>query len=364
MKKALSLLLASALLFGTIPAALAVDDTAMNAAEKLHTLGLFQGKGNYLDGTPIYDLDAKPTRNEAVTMLVRLLGKENEAKTGVWDIPFTDVEDWAKPYVGYAYANGLTKGTGTTTFGGTTLTTASQYLTFVLRALGYDSSTDFQWDAAWVLSDALGITQGEYAADSADNFLRGDVAKISLSALPVAQKDSDEKLAEKLMREGAFSQESYSEVFPAETETETADYSPEAVYAKMIALKAELPEGTLWTNANTYVLTYPVDNNGYSYNYTYTGRGCVAFALKLSGAVFGDAPLRKIPKGEFTFEDLRPGDILRLNNDTHSVIILEKKEDSVVIAEGNYNSSVHWGRVLSQNEVMKADYIQTQYPEK
>ena len=49
-------------------------------------------------------------------------------------------------------------GTSSTTYSGNATVTASQYLTFVLRALDYDSSTDFQWDKAWELSDKLGIT--------------------------------------------------------------------------------------------------------------------------------------------------------------------------------------------------------------
>ena len=51
-------------------------------------------------------------------MLVRLLGKEEEALAGNWDLPFTDVSKTsaAYPYIGYAYANGLTNGTSATTF--------------------------------------------------------------------------------------------------------------------------------------------------------------------------------------------------------------------------------------------------------
>ena len=52
---------------------------AQTAADALHTLGLFNGTGSNADGTPIYDLDRTPTRHEAVTMLVRLLGKESDA---------------------------------------------------------------------------------------------------------------------------------------------------------------------------------------------------------------------------------------------------------------------------------------------
>ena len=209
MKKLLALLLATVILFALASPAFAASDEATNAADMLHELGLFQGKGTNEDGTPIYDLDAAPTRNEAVTMLVRLLGKEAEAKAGTWDNPFTDVADWAKPYVGYAYANGLTKGTGDTTFGGDSLITTSQYLTFVLRALGYDSSTDFQWDKAWELSDTIGMTNGEYTESS--SFFRGDVAIISANALPVTQKNSEETLAQKLIADGVFTEVQYQE---------------------------------------------------------------------------------------------------------------------------------------------------------
>lgn len=160
------------------------------AAKQLYAKGLFQGTGTDEDGTPVFELDRTPTRNEAVTMLVRLLGKEDEAKSGTWDIPFTDVANWARPYVGYAYANGLTTGTSATTYGGSESVTASQYLTFVLRALGYESGTDFQWDKAWELSDQIGLTDGEYNANTA-NFTRGDVALISYTSLSVDKKPID-----------------------------------------------------------------------------------------------------------------------------------------------------------------------------
>lgn len=211
MKKAISLLMMLALLAALVPAAYAAENESADAAETLYALGLFKGKGANADGTPIYALEDAPTRMEAITMLVRLLGKEEEALAGSWDMPFTDVDDWAKPYVGYAYANGLTKGTGDTTFGGTAHVTASQYLTFVLRALGYDSSTDFEWNAAWKLTDQLEITHGEYSAENDSGFLRGDVATVSVSALQAAQKDSEKTLAQKLITDGVFTEEQYQE---------------------------------------------------------------------------------------------------------------------------------------------------------
>ena len=194
MKKLLSLILALFLLFSLVPTALAADAAALSAADELHALGLFDGVGTDAAGRPIYDLDRAPTRAEAITMLVRLLGKETQAKSGKWTIPFTDVDDWAKPYVGYAYASGLTAGISASEFGSTAPVSAAQYITFVLRALGYsDKSGDFRWDAAWELSDALGLTHGEYGKASGA-FLRGDLAIVSCGALKRKVKNSSETL--------------------------------------------------------------------------------------------------------------------------------------------------------------------------
>ena len=182
MKRILSLILSLALAFSLMPSAFAASNEAVQAAEALHSLGLFNGTGTDANGNPIYDLDRAPTRQEAITMLVRLLGKEDAAKQG------TDVDSWAAPYVGYAYSNGLTSGTSATTFSGNNTVTTSQYLSFVLRALGYTSGTDFQWDKAWELSDKIGLTKGNYNATT-KSFTRGDVAIISKQALSVKMKD-------------------------------------------------------------------------------------------------------------------------------------------------------------------------------
>lgn len=102
--------------------------------------------------------------------------------------PFTDVADWAKPYVGYAYANGLTAGVSQTRFGSESSVTAAQFLTFVLRALGYESGKDFSWDSAWTLTDTLGMTSGQYNAKTNGSFLRADAALVSVFALSTVGK--------------------------------------------------------------------------------------------------------------------------------------------------------------------------------
>lgn len=132
------------------------------------------------------------------------------------------------------------------------------------------------------------------------------------------------------------------------------DLTPDKVYGKLTALKSQYPNGTSWDGSKTY--------NWKGGIYT-GGAGCVAFAFMLSDAAFGTLPARKITISQTSLDQVRVGDIIRYLNDTHSVVVLEVKEDSFVVAEGNYNKSVHWGRSVSFDEVKKTGtYIITRYP--
>lgn len=175
---------------------------ADRAADTLNSLGLFGGVGKNENGSINYDLDRAPTRAEAITMLVRLLGAEQEAKEGTWNTPFTDVPEWAEPYVGYAYANGLTSGISATEFGASSEATLPMYLTFVLRAMNYKDGEDFSWDQAQTLAEQLGLTN---SSTQSSDFSRGDVAIISLNALTVPQKSSENTLADKLYNDNVLS---------------------------------------------------------------------------------------------------------------------------------------------------------------
>ena len=78
----------------------------------------------------------------------------------------------------------------------------------------------------------------------------------------------------------------------------------------------------------------------------------------MSDAAFGDvrATIHR------DYSNIRVGDILRVENDTHSVIVLEVRENSVIVAEGNYNSSIHWGREIPKARLIDASsYIMTRY---
>ena len=155
---------------------------------------------------------------------------------------------------------------------------------------------------------------------------------------------------------------------PTET-TPAPNLDAYSIYNAMIAKKTEYPEGMPWTNDNYYAWSGGIYSGGY---------GCSGFAFILSDAAFGDLPARAITPDpsyfywvapqylvqddEITIEDIRVGDILRVNGDTHSVIVLEVYDTHVIIAEGNYNNSIHWGRSLTAQALTQVDYILTRYP--
>ncbi len=140
----------------------------------------------------------------------------------------------------------------------------------------------------------------------------------------------------------------------------------EEAYEAMIALKETYPEGMEWTNFKPYGRDGELGSayrwNGGKIFGASSGVGCSAFAFILSDEAFENLPARAITKGSFKFEDVKVGDILRINNNSHSVIVLKKSAGGVIIAEANYNKSVHWGRAMSKSEVEAADHIITRYP--
>ena len=139
MKKSIRLTAAAALAAaGVMVSAGAANFTG--AADRLHEVGLFQGTGVTASGAPVYELDRTPTRAEAAVMLVRLLGKEADAKALTYTAPFTDLEGWEAPYVQYLYDNKLTTGATATTFEPKAQCSAQMYTTFLLRSLGYSDA--------------------------------------------------------------------------------------------------------------------------------------------------------------------------------------------------------------------------------
>ena len=176
----------------------AYASTFQQSAEQLNELGLFQGTDAG------FDLDRAPNRAEAVIMLVRLLGLEEEAVSGDYSHPFTDVPEWADPHVALAYESGYTTGITPTTFEPRGVCTAQMYVTFVLRALGY-SDEYAQGGSLWAEAITFGIDVGvvdDYLLYG--NFHRGNMAAVSYIALNAAPADGEfDTLLDKLVADGA-----------------------------------------------------------------------------------------------------------------------------------------------------------------
>ncbi|MEG2118916.1 MAG: hypothetical protein RRY53_01075 [Pseudoflavonifractor sp.] len=163
-------------------------------AVALKSMGMFKG-GDTAYGSG-FALENVPTRIEGLIMFLRLIGEENQALAVTAPCPFVDAPDWCKSYVTYAYEKGYTKGVGADTaelyFMPQKTISAGEYLTFVLRALGYRDSgemPDFSWDTAVDRAQALGvITAGERQLLTGQTFLRAQVVYTSYYALSAPRK--------------------------------------------------------------------------------------------------------------------------------------------------------------------------------
>ena len=196
-------------------------------ADQLKEMGLFLGteKG--------YELDRPMTRAEAITMLYRVFYNVPGAALFNAHHPFTDVPEWAYSPVACAYTDGMTYGISETEFGSDLPVEANQYLTFMLRAMGYDGS-DFDWDAPYGLASRLRMLPPETALK---NFTRGDAVAITTAALFAPLKQGELTLGEKLATMSVYTKEDFARVF--------AENPFEGYYAKLAKIEeAVLPEWT------------------------------------------------------------------------------------------------------------------------
>lgn len=182
------------------------DYNAMASA--LKSLMLFRGSDTgFGEG---FDLERAPTRAEALVMLIRLLGEEDEALACTASHPFRDVDPWAAPYVAYAYQKGYSNGVSANKFGSSMSASVQMYTEFILRALGYSSTA--QADISDALTRAMRcrvITDSECASFQTGTFVRADVAYLSYYALEAFISGQDITLYEKLMNDGVFSRSAY-----------------------------------------------------------------------------------------------------------------------------------------------------------
>ena len=154
-------------------------------AQKLSEIGVFVGTGNG------FELYKEPTRIEALVILIRLLGKEEDAELLINEpTHFVDVPDWGRGYVNYAFDHGLTLGISDNEFGSELKIQSRSFTTYILRSLGYDDS---KGDFAWIDANEFGRKKGvidEVLFDEMTTtpFIRNQVAKLSYNALKTQMK--------------------------------------------------------------------------------------------------------------------------------------------------------------------------------
>lgn len=146
-------------------------------AESLQQEGILLGNEKGLD------LLKPLTRIEAVTILVRVLGYENESVSTV--SIFSDIPDdnWGVKYANIASEKGISIGVGDNKFAPDELVTDNQFATMLLRSTG---DTEFNWEKAGDLLTENGIAyrnEGLRRLNIRDDlFTRGDLAKIIYEA--------------------------------------------------------------------------------------------------------------------------------------------------------------------------------------
>ena len=159
-----------------------------DAASYLREQGIMIG-----DQNGQMNLDSCLTRAQLAAVLTRL----NEASENILEeqafyteqCRFSDVPDWARPYVGYCYANGLMVGYDASTFGAENGVTPQAACTVVLRYLGLPEDS---WDYSTACEAAISLDLTTVEATAKAEISRGDLAIMLYRALDRTGKDVQE----------------------------------------------------------------------------------------------------------------------------------------------------------------------------
>ncbi len=151
-----------------------------------------------------YDLQRPATRDESIVLLTRLLGEGAAAESYTGTSPFKDLT-WGANFVNYAYSKNYTSGTSATTFSPSNTTTAEMFCTYVLKALHYNSDTDFVWTNSLDFAQSVGVFTPAEVAGFKKSFLRDEMYYMSYYALFAKLKGTETTLLEHLVSIGALS---------------------------------------------------------------------------------------------------------------------------------------------------------------
>lgn len=185
MKRLIPLLLSLTLVFSTFTMAFGatpadVKDTGyQQAVETLMELGIVSG---YADGT--YQPEKAVNRAEMAKFIIAALEMDDDGIL-LYTGDFTDVgsKHWARGYIGYANHLGIITGYGNKTFKPNQTVSYDEAITMILRALGYNNDVlDGTWPANYVAkAKELGIITETMKGKTGAN--RGDIALMLNAAI-------------------------------------------------------------------------------------------------------------------------------------------------------------------------------------
>lgn len=186
---------------------------AADKADVLQKLGLFHGteKG--------FELERAVTRAEAITMVIRMIGEENEAFSFTSTNNFDDVspEHWAQATISYAAQKGYIHGTSETTFEPERTVTGQEFAKMLLTAFGYP---EISLDSAYEAGIKFSLLTNEHAKMSVATegypLLRNDVVNLCYCALLARMPDGSSFLKDVLIEKGIFDEETLNSLLIAE----------------------------------------------------------------------------------------------------------------------------------------------------
>lgn len=309
------------------------------------------------DGTG-FGLEKTANRLEGIIILLRLMGKEADAQA-MKDLPcrFTDVPDWAKGYVNYAYAENISKGVSDTLFGVSNKMTAYQYNTLLLRVIGYDDSQgDFRWDDSVDKAEELSILPGDMARayTRSGNYTKGDLLETSFCYLEANYKNRKQNLIGILIEYGVIS-DVLAEKYGLDVEgwdSFTTGFGQEDYLRFRMNEETLNITGTSGDKNKTYLLVRVVDIDTEAKKTDAIGRidGNGRYNIKLS--------LGSLPVGEY-YVDVYGNDERYNYYDSSilsSIILIKTKGNLYFDAAPVYGENL---RIYNGNQREKSDYEMT-----
>ena len=155
-----------------------IDENYKEAVDVLTYIGVLEGDNGFRPTDTL-------TRAEGAKILTAVMGILNPTGTAT---SFTDVDDWAKGYVAYVEANGITDGVAENQFGSQMALTGSMFAKWLLVGLGYDAETEGMTGAPWEINIAklvrfTGLDAGLEDYDPTKSITREQAAQMALNAL-------------------------------------------------------------------------------------------------------------------------------------------------------------------------------------